>query len=119
MALCRNTECFYFWSYMAKEFAKQFYNSQRWKDCRKAYINRRINIDGGLCEECHERIGYIVHHKRMLTADNINNPDITLNFDNLKFDCKECHDREEEHAFIKQKKLKCSFDEFGQPIPPY
>lgn len=35
---------------MAKEFARAFYNSKRWKDCRRAYIAKRISIDGGMCE---------------------------------------------------------------------
>ena len=65
---------------MAKEFAKAFYNSKRWKDCRRAYIAKRIAIDGGMCETCHEVPGYIVHHKIELTPDNINDPDIALGF---------------------------------------
>ena len=56
---------------MAKEFARAFYNSKRWKDCRRAYIAKRISIDGGMCETCHEVPGYIVHHKIELTPDNI------------------------------------------------
>ena len=103
---------------MAKEFAKVFYNSKTWKKCRASYIAYRQSIDGGLCEECREDVGYIVHHKILLTQKNINNPDITLNHDNLKYVCKPCHDREEAHAFVKERDLKCGFDETGQPIPP-
>ena len=79
---------------MAKEFAKAFYNSRKWKKCRDAYIKHREAIDGGLCESCKERIGYIVHHRTELTPDNINDPDITLNFRNLKYDCHICHQKE-------------------------
>lgn len=79
---------------MAKEFAKTFYNSKRWRKCRAAYIAYRQAIDGGLCESCHEVPGYIVHHKTELTPDNINDPDITLGFDNLKYDCHVCHQKE-------------------------
>ncbi len=61
---------------VAKEFAKAFYNSKKWKQCRAAYIAHRQAIDGGLCESCHEAPGYIVHHKIELTPDNINDPDI-------------------------------------------
>lgn len=99
-----------------KEWAKWFYKSKAWLKCRAAYIAERIRIDGGLCEECHERLGYIVHHKEPLTPDNINNPDITLNHANLKYDCKYCHDREEAHAFVKNES-KYMFDEEGQIIP--
>mgnify|MGYP000647991802 CR=1 FL=1 len=79
---------------MAKEFAKKFYNSKQWKKCRGAYITHRKAIDGGMCETCHEVPGYIVHHKIELTPDNINNPDISLSFDNLKYDCHICHNKE-------------------------
>jgi len=33
----------------------------------------------------------IVHHKIELTPDNIDNPKITLGFDNLEAVCRECH----------------------------
>ena len=79
---------------MAKEFAKAFYNSKRWKKCREAYIAYRKSIDGGLCESCHDEMGYIVHHKKELTLENINDPDITLSFSNLKYDCHVCHQKE-------------------------
>ena len=79
---------------MAKEFAKSFYNSKRWKQCRTAYIAHRRAIDGGLCETCHDVPGYIVHHKIELTPDNINDPDIALGFANLKYDCHVCHQKE-------------------------
>ena len=102
---------------MAKEFAEKFYNSKAWKKCRAGYIAERRMVDGGLCEECKEQLGYIVHHKITLTASNINDPDISLNFNNLKYDCKRCHDEEEQHAFIKKSKLLCTFDKDGQPIP--
>ena len=103
---------------MAKEFAKAFYNSKAWQACRKAYIAERVLIDGGMCETCHEKPGYIVHHKIPLTVKNIHNPSVTLNRDNMKFDCKDCHDREEAHAFVKQSRLKCFFDASGQPVAP-
>lgn len=79
---------------MAREFAKAFYNSKQWKKCRAAYIAHRKALDGGLCESCHEEPGYIVHHKTELTPENINDPDITLAFHNLKYDCHVCHQKE-------------------------
>lgn len=102
---------------MAQRFAKRFYSSKQWQRCRQSYIERRITIDGGMCEICKKKTGYIVHHKQKLTPYNINNPDITLNFNNLRYECKTCHDEEEEHAFIRRKKMKCSFGDDGQPIP--
>lgn len=79
---------------MAKEFAKSFYNSAEWKKCRRSYIAYRRGVDGGMCESCHEKPGYIVHHKEELQPWNINDPDITLGFDNLKYDCHICHNKE-------------------------
>lgn len=104
---------------MAKEFAKTFYNSKSWKRCRASYITHRQSIDGGMCEECNESVGYIVHHRIPISRDNINNPEITLDFKNLEYVCKACHDRMEAHEFIKQKKLKCRFNDRGIPIPPH
>lgn len=79
---------------MAREFAKAFYNSSRWKKCRVVYIKHRKSVDGGMCETCHDRPGYIVHHKIELNSDNINDPDIALGFSNLKYDCHVCHQKE-------------------------
>lgn len=103
---------------MAKKWAKSFYNSKAWENCRTAYVSHRMNIDGGLCEECHKEQGYIVHHIINLTPSNINNPEISLNHSNLKYVCKDCHDRYEGH-FINSKTNTepiVEFDEYGQPI---
>ena len=79
---------------MAKDFSKAFYGSKAWQQCRDAYIAHRKSVDGGMCENCHEVPGYIVHHKIELTPDNINDPNITLEFENLKYDCHICHNAE-------------------------
>lgn len=76
---------------MARAFSKRFYNSKAWKDCREGYIQ---SVDG-LCERCLARKeytpGYELHHKVWLTPENINDPYITLNWDNLEFLCASCH----------------------------
>ena len=87
---------------MAKEFAKKFYKSKEWKKCREGYTAERIKADGGMCEHCKKELGYIVHHIEELTPFNINDPNITLNFDNLEYVCKVCHDNE--HDFGRGKK---------------
>lgn len=74
-----------------KEWAKSFYKSQRWQQVRQAAISR----DAYLCVDCLTR-GVItpaeeVHHITELTPDNITDPNITLNLDNLVSLCRECH----------------------------
>ncbi len=71
-----------------------------------------------MCEECHSELGFIVHHKEMITRENVSDTNITLNFNNLKYDCKACHDREDEHAFIKARNRRYEFDEDGNILPP-
>lgn len=73
------------------EATKAFYKTKAWKKCREAYIAERVNIDGGLCEICGRRAGYIVHHINEVTPKNMSDPMVTLNSDNLIWVCHECH----------------------------
>lgn len=82
---------------MAKGFAKKFYKSIAWQKCRTAYIKSVY----GLCERC-KKPGYIVHHKILLTPNNINNPSVTLDWNNLEYLCLDCHNLE--HNFEREKK---------------
>ncbi len=72
-----------------KTFAKKFYNSKQWRECRLSYIAYRH----GLCERCNNA-GDIVHHKILLTPDNISDPEITLNVEHLELVCITCHNME-------------------------
>lgn len=99
-----------------KDYAKSFYKSAKWKKCRTAYISSRTRIDGGMCEECGEVVGYIVHHKILLTQQNISNSSVTLDFANLEYVCKKCHDKFENHGLNKSKST-ILFDKNGQPYP--
>ena len=80
--------------FMAQDFARHFYRSQAWQLCRDSYIRSRQ----GLCERCLANglisAGKIVHHRSYLTADNIGNPAISLNPDNLELLCQDCHNAE-------------------------
>ena len=104
-----------------KDFARKFYNSKKWKCCRSSFIAERINADGGLCQVCHERTGYIVHHKIALDSSNISKPEIALNHDNLMYVCKECHDEFEGHFNDNRPSarlhLRVTFDKDGEPAP--
>lgn len=74
-----------------KEFARGFYCSPEWVNCRRAFISSKK----GLCELCLKRgiynAGVIVHHKVHLTPQNITDPNIALCFDNLQLLCRACH----------------------------
>lgn len=79
---------------MAQNFAMGFYGSQAWKDCRKAY---KKSV-GGLCERCLKKGLYnpavIVHHKTYITQDNLSDPRIALDWNNLEALCRDCHEAE-------------------------
>ena len=80
--------------YKTMDNIKGFYKTTAWKNCRAAYIKSV----GGLCERClaEGKIvpGYIVHHKCYINPLNVNDPAITLNFDNLEYLCHDCHNKE-------------------------
>ena len=70
---------------------ERFYTTTAWRKCRAAVLSE----NGGLCQVCMSK-GLIepaveVHHKIPLTADNINDPRITLDSSNLMALCDECH----------------------------
>ena len=94
-----------------KAFAESFYTGKSWKDCRKAFAKSK----GGLCERClakgYFKAGDIVHHKIPITAENINRPEITMNWNNLELLCRDCH--AEVHGKNK-KNRRYEVDEFGR-----
>lgn len=93
-----------------KPYAQKFYKSKAWKDCRASYFTHRH----GLCERC-DNPGKIVHHKKYITPDNINDPDITLNFNNLELLCQDCHNREH-HAMTSVTVEGVKFDSNGDLV---
>lgn len=107
---------------MAKDYAKAFYKTKAWKNCRAGYI---VSV-GGLCERCLRNGLYVpgtmVHHKVHLTPQNIDDPTITLNWSNLELLCRDCH--KDEHLDDMRegtnkhhgRKLRYRFNEYGQVI---
>lgn len=75
---------------------KQFYRSGSWRRARQAYIDYRSSIDGGLCEVCGEEPGKIVHHKIWIDDDTCNDPSISLDQNNFRYECQTCHNREKD-----------------------
>lgn len=100
-----------------KEWARAFYKSKAWQHCRAAYIAKREALDGGLCENCRESPGFIVHHKEELTPQNISGPEITLSHANLEYVCKRCHDKVHRYCGQCEWEPRCSFDSAGNPVP--
>ena len=78
---------------------------------RDAYLKSK----GGLCEECYRKGKIVpaeeVHHIVFITPDNVNDPNITLNFSNLIALCRECHRRK--HGTQK----RYDIDEWGRITP--
>ena len=76
---------------MQSSFAHTFYKSGAWMKCARGYRQSRH----GLCERCLKKglivPGREVHHKIRLTPENISDPSIALNWDNLELLCKDCH----------------------------
>lgn len=73
---------------------KQFYKTQAWRRTRQAYIDHRLAVDGGVCEVCGDEPGKVVHHMVWLDDVNCNNPEISLNPANLRYECQACHNKE-------------------------
>ena len=73
---------------MAREFSKRFYNSKAWRDARKQVMLDRIYT-------CHDCGGFAteVHHIVELTPENINDPCVALNPENLMAICWTCHNK--------------------------
>lgn len=94
-----------------KRFAERFYKSQAWKETRRAYAASR----GHLCEDCLRRglyrPGEIVHHITPLTPENIDDPVVSLGWQNLELLCRDCHARRH------QVERRFCFGENGEVLP--
>ena len=101
---------------MAKQWAVKFYQSKEWKKCRASFISERVAIDGGICQMCHADLGYIVDHIHELTPENINDPDVSLNHDNLQYLCHDCHNTKTFGGGLPIREGLC-FDENGNVVP--
>ncbi len=84
-----------------------FYKSTVWQEARQI----KYQEQNGKCERC-GRVGEEVHHKIRLTIDNVKDPTISINQENLELLCKDCHNKEHKR-FTKEKE----FDSDGNLIP--
>lgn len=75
----------------------QFYCRKQWRD-----LSYNLKIErGGKCSRCDfiavnkEDFKYLIaHHKIELTEDNVDDPNISLNPDNIEIICHSCHNKE-------------------------
>ena len=86
---------------MAREFSKAFYHSKQWQQVREYVLMR----DSYLCRICGQPAEE-VHHKIHLTPENLYDPRVNLNPDNLISLCKECHFKEHVADKIRGKNQK-------------
>lgn len=97
---------------MAREFAKAFYHSKEWQQARDFVLKR----DCYLCVKC-GKPAEEVHHKTHISPENIGDPKITMNPENLQSLCRDCHFAEHrgEHAGGREKEdeYPFEFDENG------
>lgn len=95
---------------MAKDFAKDFYQSKQWQTVRD-YMMSKYHY---MCQKCNEKPAEIVHHIIWLNASNIHDIEVTLNEKNLLPVCRECHALIHEGVQATIDELK--FDEFGNLV---
>lgn len=102
---------------MAKDFARVFYKSRVWAHQRE-YILKRDNY---ICTEpnCHNTATE-VHHIIEINEANIDDINVTLNENNLRSLCHECHTRITNAMKLNDKSkdilTPITFDEDGFPI---
>ena len=96
---------------MARETMKWFYNSPAWRAARLQALHR----DHFTCHYCGARATE-VHHLIELNENNVHDPTVSLNLENLQSLCHDCHSKitMNEHGI---KNLDCDmeyyFDENG------
>ena len=78
-----------------------------------------LQSKGYLCERCstpdNPVVAKIAHHKIYLTRDNINDPRVSLSWENLEALCQDCHNREHHRS---KRKQRYTFDANGNLIYP-
>ncbi len=80
---------------------KAFYDSKEWELFRKQYILSHSKEKGVICSRCGEPIAtskhIILHHTPIeLSLENVNDYNVSLNKDNVRIDCFDCHNKDHE-----------------------
>lgn len=94
---------------------QRFYGSRQWRELR----DMLVVAHNGKCDRCGkdystEKYQLIAHHKEHLTDDNLKDPAVALNPDNIEILCAHCHALQHSaRGFIKGKKQV--FIVYGSP----
>lgn len=109
---------------VARDFAVGFYRSKRWRSVQARYMALPVGTARGtcpprMCERCFELTGQLVpaemvHHKVHIEPWNVDDPSVTLSFDNLMRVCRDCHAKLHYGEGYEQ---RVAFDEDGRVVP--
>lgn len=90
---------------MAQSWAMALYQSRRWRELRQALILER----GLRCESCGKLVAHpsqlIGDHIQELTPDNVNDPAVALNPDNVRLTCEDCHNKKHKRFGYNKKEV--------------
>ena len=95
---------------------QRFYGTKAWQDLRW----KKIIEAGGKCERCgkdftDDMSQLIAHHKEHLTDENLTDPFVALNPDNVEIVCRKCHAHyHDDRGYIKPRKQV--FIVYGPPL---
>lgn len=94
-----------------------FYRSKEWERLVRTLRMERETEDGLVCAYCGKPIvkkyDAILHHKKHLTEENVNDAEIALNPDNLEFVHHKCHSRIHERLGAVRREV---FLVYGSPL---
>ena len=99
-----------------REELGKFYKSKLWQKVRENALRR----DNYLCVNC-GRPAEVVHHIEHLSLANVDDPNVSLNLNNLKSLCSECHFEEHRGEHCNGRRIEeenpYRFDENGMLVP--
>ncbi len=98
---------------MAQRFPKKLYNSSAWKNLARNIRERQFYR----CQVCGALNATAVHHIHPLTPENVENPRVALNPDNLILLCADCHNKVHDRAYaMSDERPLYSFDASGHVV---
>lgn len=97
-----------------------FYKSKQWEKCIRLIRMQRVDAEGrNICEHCGKPIireyDCIGHHKQVLTEENVNDTNISLNPENIALVHHRCHNKIHEKLSFNNH-LKYVYLIYGPPL---